>query len=360
MFRFTRSSRPFKAIGLTLAFILSFLGQIQGAQASVPPKLIAYVAVLLTPNDDPTYWLTQDRKGSAEIEINAAISAWNQMAQGKIKFSSRTIVTKPIPSLAHCDYKRDWAAGFNEYRAQKKVVGNYFIYINPRDECGNSGYALVGGHELSIRDIEATTIAHEIGHNLGFKHSATVSCLNDDLAVLNENCSAEQYGDKTDVMGAGIVFETPKLSAAQSYLVLSQPTPKSATTGLFTLSSSGSKAGNKLVKVQTKAGMALLEFDDATQNGGYKIAPDESPGVQLRLVGYPFAQRFSNSNESGIGTLLVGRLHGYDEFNVCNDYCYLDSRFHSGEKFQIPNSKYFVTVVSTSPDSARIQISGKR
>ena len=76
-------------------------------------------------------------------------------------------------------------------------------YVFPRNAaCGWSGVGTVGGSssELWINGrLELKVVAHELGHNFGLQHSHANDC---DLTPLGTTCTAYDYGDVADVMGA--------------------------------------------------------------------------------------------------------------------------------------------------------------
>jgi hypothetical protein len=74
------------------------------------------------------------------------------------------------------------------------------IYFFPRvSTCGWSGLATVGGGRAYINQAASLlVVAHELGHNFGALHAASLDCGN---AVIGGTCTSSEYGDSFNVMG---------------------------------------------------------------------------------------------------------------------------------------------------------------
>lgn len=79
----------------------------------------------------------------------------------------------------------------------------HLTYIIPdASGCSWQGQASLGGKWSFIEDGGLTTVAHELGHNLGFGHAASRRCTrNGAYVTISDTCTTSTYGDVYDVMG---------------------------------------------------------------------------------------------------------------------------------------------------------------
>ena len=74
------------------------------------------------------------------------------------------------------------------------------VYVFPRvSACGWLGLAYIGGSGAWINGANTTLVyGHELGHNFGMLHAATLDC---GAAVIGGTCSVAEYGDPFGIMG---------------------------------------------------------------------------------------------------------------------------------------------------------------
>ncbi len=107
-------------------------------------------------------------------------------------------VAKP----ATCDIGAIATAAENAATARGYVKANYsgILYVfNNVTGCGWSGLAYVGWQRAySNNTTSLLVISHELGHNFGLAHAASLDCGGN---VIGGTCTSAEYGDPFDVMG---------------------------------------------------------------------------------------------------------------------------------------------------------------
>jgi hypothetical protein len=127
-----------------------------------------------------------------------------KLAQTGDVFGWYTIAANNNP----CDYSA-WGSAA---RAAAQAAGvdlsgyDHIIHYFPRSSvCGWSGVGQVPGKYTWINGSNAQTISHELGHNFGSHHAASLICTdaNGARVSISPTCSANEYGNPFDVMGSG-------------------------------------------------------------------------------------------------------------------------------------------------------------
>jgi hypothetical protein len=103
-----------------------------------------------------------------------------------------------------CDYSLMSSLADQAAASAGVVLSNYSrkVYAFPQTGCGWWGLSSVGG--MPSRSwingrLEIGVTAHELGHSLGLWHSHSLDC---GASTLSASCTAYEYGDTMDMMGA--------------------------------------------------------------------------------------------------------------------------------------------------------------
>jgi hypothetical protein len=107
----------------------------------------------------------------------------------------------PMATPPSCDFDTmgtygDTAASDAGYTGSYQ---NRFYVMPPNAACGFSGVAYIGGDTAWSNGVNNIKVyAHELGHNFGLYHAASLTCAG---ASIGGTCTSTEYGDPFDVMG---------------------------------------------------------------------------------------------------------------------------------------------------------------
>ena len=125
-----------------------------------------------------------------------------------------TVAGNPSGSLTACK-SRSISDQVDQAAAQKENVDiseyDHVLYVFPSEisACKGKPWADISGYKVWItRGINVFDIAHEMTHNIGSRHSYSITCddnytMHSAGSILNSNrCHRIEYGDAIDTMGA--------------------------------------------------------------------------------------------------------------------------------------------------------------
>jgi hypothetical protein len=252
----------------------------------------------------------------------------------------------------------DWRNIGTSAEAAAKALGsaydpaayNFVVYVFPVSSCGWSGLAYIGSpHKAWINgtgSFSTATIAHEMGHNFGLLHAASLRC----TTAIGGTCSSSEYGDPFDAMGNQRAMHYNAMQKAKLAWIPSTSVKThaggSATYTLSPLETGG--AATYAVKIPTAASNRTywLEF---RQPIGFDspLAAFNSNGAQIR-VSYPFETMCSGCTSNSDDTELLDMTPSTTSFN--------DATLPVGQTFSDPTYGINVTVLSASASALTVQV----
>jgi hypothetical protein len=187
----------------------------------------------------------------------------------------------------------DSAAAANGYTASNY---NFVVYVFPSlSSCGWAGLGYVGAPRKAwINGYNRTQVyAHEMGHNFGLLHAASLSCTGTPIA--SSGCSSAEYGDPFDTMGNQRAMH---FNAAQKNILgwFAPSAVKTHTTGTATyVLTPISLAGGSLYAVNVPAASNRKYWIEYRQPIGFDSPISAYPNLgALVHIAYPFQTICSN------------------------------------------------------------------
>ena len=181
-----------------------------GVKAAAAPLGDYKVAVLLFNfADDPTNepWTpaqVEDRFFNASNSVNTFYKeqSWNQVSLSGAVYGWYHL---SIPGTG-CNEDAYAAAAETAATTAGVPLGSYdsVAYVFPDQyDCNWAGLAELPGDQLWLNgDISVRVASHELGHNMGVHHAASLRCTSGGVAVpISSSCTMNEYGDPFSSMG---------------------------------------------------------------------------------------------------------------------------------------------------------------
>jgi M6 family metalloprotease-like protein len=267
-------------------------------------------------------------------------------------------VTLNMPQPTTCG-STDWGNIGTNAEASAKALGsaydaatyNFVVYVFPGvTSCGWSGLAYINNpHKAWINgtgSFNTATIAHEMGHNFGLLHAASLRC----PTAIGGACSSSEYGDPFDAMGNQRAMHYNAMQKAKLAWIPSTSvkthTGGSATYTLTPIETAG--AATYAVKITTSAANRTywLEF---RQPIGFDspLAAFPNNGAQVR-VSYPFETQCPGCTTNSADTELLDMTPSTSTFN--------DATLPVGQTFTDSTYGVSVTVLSATASALTVQV----
>jgi len=250
---------------------------------------------------------------------------------------------------ASCDYTAIGAAGDAAATAAGYTPSSYQnrFYVFPfRGDCGWAGLAYVGyGQAWSNGYNQLGVYGHELGHNFGLLHAASLYCPGQ---VIGGSCSSSEYGDPFDVMGniSAMHFNSRQKSIL-NWIPVSSVQTYTAGSATYTLSPIESANGTTYaIKIPVSANRTYwIEY---RQPIGFDSGMSSYPnnGAQIRVAS-PFESLCSGcADDTELLDLTPGTASSFGDAALIAGHSYTDAA-----------TNITVSVLSASPTALSVQVS---
>ncbi|KKQ94750.1 MAG: Peptidase M11 gametolysin [candidate division CPR2 bacterium GW2011_GWC1_39_9] len=224
------------------------------SQTSISSKKV--LTLLINFQNDTSQPISADQyRQQTFTGATSANAAYKEMSYSKFQFVGKTradgdiygYYTIPFDSTKYDPNARthnDWATAADNAAKNAGVdVTGYdsIMYVFPKSSAIYWwGLGSIGGSPNRVwcnGDYHYTLSAHELGHNLGWYHSSSTSCVdaNNKRVTISNNCTTDEYGDPFDIMGGGAYHH---MNVFQKGVVgwLGEPNTQTATSsGTYTI-----------------------------------------------------------------------------------------------------------------------------
>jgi hypothetical protein len=229
---------------------------------------------------------------------------------------------------------------------------NFVVYVFPSvPSCGWYGLAYIGSpHKSWINGVAAFntgTIGHEMGHNFGLLHAASLRC---SAGAIGGSCSVTEYGDPFDTMGNQRTMHYNAMQKSKLAWIPSTSVKThaggSATYTLSPLEVAG--ASTYAVKIPTTLSKRTywIEF---RQPIGFDspLAAFPNNGAEIRVAA-PFETLCAGCDTYSDDTQLLDMTTGTSAFT--------DATLAPGQTYNDPTYGINVTVLSATSSALTIQV----
>jgi M6 family metalloprotease-like protein len=303
-----------------------------------PMPVLTAQQVMSTNADSVTKYFKEASYGQHQLNVTVT-SSWLRSATLKTPTSCTSTQWSQIQQAADAAAK---AAGYT-------ATYEYHVYIFPRvAACGWSGLAYIANPKWAFINgagaVATKVIAHEMGHNFGLMHAASVDC---GAAVIGGACSVSEYGDGFNTMGMG---NSMHYAAAQKYNLgwIASGAVKVHTSGTATYTINPLElAGGTTYAVKIPVATRRTYWLEYRQPLGFDAGLSSYPtnGVQIRL-GLPFETTCSGCNND---TQFLDLTPSTSMM--------FDGALTVGKTFKDPQYGTTISVLSASATGVSVQVS---
>jgi chitodextrinase len=315
------------------------------------------VAILLVnfSNDTRTPWTADQVRNVAFGDPSRSVAEYFRLSTwGRIQLSGDVFGWFTIPDT---NTSCTWSAWGTSANAAAAAAGidlaqyQHVVYAFPSSPCGWSGLAyLPGKHSwLNGSGTSFRVMSHELGHNLGTHHAATMSCteagVRVPLSANSANCTSSEYGDPYSVMGASSRYTPTNVSRGNFGVLQSANTQTVTASGDYLLKpiDPSDPTGVQSLRVRrTTSTFLTLEFrqSDGSYFATYTSTDPVATGVTVRI-----ASEYTTRSQ----TQLVDTTPATTSFG--------DAPLAAGRTLVDPLSGVSITALSTGSGGALVRIS---
>jgi hypothetical protein len=269
-------------------------------------------------------------------------------------------VTMNLAQPASCN-SSDWQAIGSAADAAARTLGaaydptaySYVVYLFPNvPACGWLGLAYIGSpHKAWINGVggfKTSAIAHEMGHNFGLLHAASLRCSS---GSIGGSCSVSEYGDPFDTMGNQRAMHYNAMQKSRlAWIPSTSVKTHSGGTATYTLSPL-EVAGGATYAVKIPTGSSNRTYwVEYRQPIGFDSPLSAFPnnGAQIRVAS-PFETLCSGCDSWSDDTQLLDMTLGTSVFT--------DGALVSGQTFSDSTYAINVTVVSATASALTVSVS---
>jgi hypothetical protein len=287
------SSGKAKTIHLTTTQVATLASQTHKLTASAN-KRVAVIMIRFQDSSNKKSILKTDIQGTYFSSGDSVASFYKEISYGKLNLSGDVFgpVTLPTTS-AKCNYVEWPQMAASALKNQGIDISSYdvkvlFMPLTPACE-----WAGLGGTSLNWINgfIDVGLSSHEMGHALGINHASSYHCKDSQGQPISigsaGQCSKDEYGDESDVMGAGNTYgENGYHRYELGFLDDMQTISES---GTYTLHPLEGSIGPRLLRVKRGDG-SYIYLDTRQPSGHYDNFTKGSAvtqGVSMRIGSDP-------------------------------------------------------------------------
>ena len=231
-------------------------------------------------------------------KTNSVADYYAELSAGQLSITGSVFGYLKVKAYRTGCYYRDWAQAARAKAREQGITLSAFtnvVYVFPfQRSCWWNGFAADGppgelGRDSWVNGLLTLYVAvHELGHNLGLAHAASLKCTSAGIRVsFSGNCSMYAYGDPYDVMGYGGHLHVNAWHRMQLGFLPASEVLTVSSSGTYHLSPAEFSSGDpRMLQIQRPSG-GFYSLEVRQPFGAYDDFGDNAPavtGVSIRAV----------------------------------------------------------------------------